>query len=433
MLVIFAEEVTERLVYTLNFAFKERGIIYQLTNDPIYFEVLEGVKFNYSKRIFSTGVNIEPAELLFSEEIKEYILSKKTFFLEECLSFDGIEDPLASIFYVLCRYEEYTNHKRDKHDRFESSESIQSIFGWLQSCICDRWGEDLIAFIEKKYNQPINSEPISMQMIPTFDIDQVRAFEWKEGVRTWVGKWKDWRSKNKTNYLVRQEVLQHKRKDPFDTFGTILETVKSGFETKVFWLIGDFSKFDRNITSHDQRHRDLIQQVANVVEVGIHPSYKSNSSTFYLEKEIDRMEEIVGERPIISRQHFLKVSIPVTYLNCIHYGIEHDYSMGYADQIGFRAGTARPFYFFDLNRNQVTSLTIHSFCYMDATFLDYLKLKPEECKGFIDALYQEVNLYGGEFIPLWHNESLSNYGRWKGWLDLFTYTLSLNQRNEIIN
>jgi len=120
MLVVFVEEVSERLIYTLDFIFRDRKIEYQITNDPIYYNKLEGFKFNYSNRIFETGVHIQPCELIFSEEIKEYVINKSMFYKLECLSFDGVVDPIASVFYLISRYEEYLILKRDNHDRFQA-------------------------------------------------------------------------------------------------------------------------------------------------------------------------------------------------------------------------------------------------------------------------------------------------------------------------
>ena len=39
--------------------------------------------------------------------------------------------------------------------------------------------------------------------------------------------------------------------------------------------------------------------------------------------------------------------------------MEGDYSMGYNEEIGYRASTAVPFYFYDLNNDLQTSLRIH--------------------------------------------------------------------------
>ena len=424
MIVIFVEEVTERLVYTLDFIFKDREIPFQITNDPVYYNLLEGFKFNYSNRVFDNGLHFQPSELLFSEEITDYQLDKVHFYNEECLSFNGVIDPIASIFYVLSRYEEYVNLKRDIHDRFQAADSIQFRFAWLRKCICDRWCEDLISFMEKEHKMPLSSYKLETTIVPTFDIDNVRAFEWKEGLRTIYGKWKDWIAKDKNTALVRREVIQKMRKDPYNTFDYIENIKDRGFDVKVFWLIGDFAKYDRNVSSLDNRHRKLIEHVSQTISVGIHPSYKSNLSTYYLEREIERLTEIISYKPEISRQHFLKLSLPFTYRNLMHYHLYEDYSMGYAEEVGFRAGTARPFVFFDLPKNQITSLQIHSFCYMDVTLNDYMKISIEESRSIVKELMLEVQTYGGEIIPLWHNESIGNYERWKGWYEVLEDTLN---------
>jgi len=428
MIVIFVEAVSERLVYVLDFIFKDRKISYQITNDPIYFEVLEGFKFNYSHIHFESGLQIIPSKLIFSEEIVEYSIEKQLFHEEYCLSFDSVIDPIASIFYIITRYEEYLIQQRDFHDRFEANSSILMKYNWLDLCICDRWCEDLIAFMEKGYKKAIPYTEIPLTFIPTFDIDNVRAFEWKEGVRSWVGIIKDRWKKNTEALKARDLVTQGKQKDPYDTFEEIIALKNHKIEPVVFWLIGDFAKYDRNVSSLDKRHIALIQDVASNISVGLHPSYKSNLSTFYLEKEVDRLHEIIDTDVLISRQHYLKLSLPFTYRNLVQFNILHDYSMGYAAHTGFRAGTARPFKFFDLPKNTIVNLHIHSFCCMDGTFLDYLKAGIPESKKRIENLFHEVKTYGGEFIPIWHNESISDYGRWKGWKELYDFTIDLHKQ-----
>ena len=93
--------------------------------------------------------------------------------------------------------------------------------------------------------------------------------------------------------------------------------------------------------------------------------------------------------------------------------------MGYAEQTGFRAGTARCFKWFDLLKNEATNLNIHPFAYMDGTLLEYLKLTPSEAKIRIGELYHEVQKYGGAFSFLWHNETISGYQHWESYKEVF--------------
>jgi hypothetical protein len=137
----------------------------------------------------------------------------------------------------------------------------------------------------------------------------------------------------------------------------------------------------------------------------------------------------VGYQPNSNRQHFLLFKLPFTYQQLIKAGITHDYTMGYAEQTGFRAGTARAFKWFDLQKNEVTSLTVHPFVYMDGTLLEYLQLSPTDAKARIQALYKEVQKYGGAFSFLWHNETISGYQHWESYQSVFKENFLINQAN----
>ena len=120
-----------------------------------------------------------------------------------------------------------------------------------------------------------------------------------------------------------------------------------------------------------------------------------------------------------SRQHFLMLRFPETYRNLIANGISEDYTMGYADEVGFRASLCTPFYFYDLQKEEKTNLRIHPFAVMDATMNLYLKIKPAVALDYVRQLIDETKKVTGTFILLWHNESLSEVATWKGWKNVY--------------
>jgi len=99
--------------------------------------------------------------------------------------------------------------------------------------------------------------------------------------------------------------------------------------------------------------------------------------------------------------------------------------MGYADNVGFRAGICTPFTFFDLLEDKEISVTIHPFAYMDGSLNQYLGLSIEESIQKIKQLKREVKAVNGQFIGVWHNETLNDKGIWKGWKTVYEVGLTI--------
>ena len=75
MLLIFVDQISERLIYTFDFIFKDRSITYQVTNDWLFFCNQEDVKFVYSEKFSEDYLQIKPSTLLFDEAIFSYSIN----------------------------------------------------------------------------------------------------------------------------------------------------------------------------------------------------------------------------------------------------------------------------------------------------------------------------------------------------------------------
>ncbi len=397
---IKVDKVTERIRYVCDFVFKARGIEHTF--------VLEGSSdFDYT-------TDNNAAELLYSEA-----LVRRPHFNEEIgvYAIDGKEDYLAAIFYVLTRMEEYTATEKDHHDRFTANQSELKAYGLLDKAICDRWAEKILSEVGVE----VQDQPIGFE--PTFDIDNTYAYRYKRGIRRKLSVMRDRIRNNKKRIQERKEV-EKGGKDPYDTFDIITEIAQK-FNPRIFWLVESHGKYDRNLNIQLPEHQLLIEDLSKNIPIGIHPSYKSFCSPTMVKKERETLEEIIDSEIHHSRQHFLRFTLPESYRTLIKAGIQHDYSMGFADEVGFRAGTARSFPWYDLLEESITDLMIHPFVYMDGTLNEYLQLSTEEAKNQIASLYKEVEKYGGTFRFIWHNETIGEYNHWKGWRSVLDYTLSL--------
>ncbi len=52
-----------------------------------------------------------------------------------------------------------------------------------------------------------------------------------------------------------------------------------------------------------------------------------------------------------------------------------------------------------------------------------MKLTPEDAIHEISILAEEVKNFGGEFSFIWHNETIGDYGNWKGWSKVFKFSI----------
>jgi len=210
--------------------------------------------------------------------------------------------------------------------------------------------------------------------------------------------------------------LRKKIDDPFDTFDYQFEIIKKyNLKQIYFILFADYGTNDKNTPTHSRIFRELVRWIADHADVGIHPSFTSNSVSGKLKKEINRLSKVLHREVTKSRQHFLILHLPSTYRNLINNGITDDYSMGYASQIGFRASICTSFLFYDLEMESTTTLRLHPFAAMEGTLRDYNQLDADAAIERYHEIIDEVKSVGGTYISIWHNESLSDKKRWKGW------------------
>ena len=418
----YSNKNSERLQYTIKLVFSDiLGLDVFFTQSSQIFMSSSLPKINYSDNAFTEeDIFIKSNILLFESHII------KRDFEKEFQDFDIF----SKIFILVSRYEEYIAPPSvfDHHERFTAQASFSKKLDILKIPVVNQWaleiGEQLKdKFPELKISPPLRQESFGQYKVQlTYDIDQAWAFKNKGLLRNIGGLLKDVLKLKFKSVFTRLKVLININNDPEFTFDYI-EKLHKKHENKVlnpifFWLLADFGEHDKNIEWTNNSLQRLIRRLAKKHPVGIHPSYASNADDAILKKEIGRLNKILpdtealprllGEPITKSRQHYLKLRFPTTYQRLIQAGITDDYSMGYSDDIGFRAGIATPFYWYDLENERATTLRIHPFQVMEVTLNEYLHLSPDEAIERVKPIIESIKAVGGTFTTLWHNSTLTD-------------------------
>lgn len=440
---IYTPKITSRISYIFDLIFNQLlGISkVKLTSDLCAFsQKKDAAKINYSRSFMTNVPYFFPDQLLLETGIhalqptfKKHDALIAAFFhipapnnAEAAFPFD----PFALAFYLVSRYEEYLAFTPDKFGRFSAnnSQAYKNVF--LQQPLVNFWAFKIKAVLEKQYPKLQFNCP-SYQYSPSYDIDHAYAFLKKGWLRQTAAFGKNLVQLDFETLSLQLKTWFRLQKDPYDTF-RYLEQLDDKYHLNpiYFWLLGDYGTYDKNIHYNNNPFRQLIQTNAQKYPVGIHPSFGSNQDQDIVNKEIHRLEKITKQRTKKSRQHFLILAFPQTYERLVNLGIQEDYSMGYAQHLGFRASIAHPFYWYNLKTEETTNLKIFPFQLMDVTFNTYLQRSPEEVLEEARPIIQNTKAVGGHLISIWHNSSLCEAWQWKKWRGAYEAIIeeALNER-----
>ena len=427
---IYTPTITGRISYTLNYllgSFTELSVV--VTSDLEVYQSAPGLKINYSFTRICTGeLQVLPHGLLTETGIQPQSLEPLTydgipvFFGHDEPATDFPFDILAFVFFLASRYEEYLPFTPDDHQRFSAVQSLAYKYGFLDKPVVNILLRHLL---EKLYHKNgLTYQPVgAYRFLPTYDIDMVWSYLHKGFLRTAGSLARDFLKGDLKTITGKIKAHLGLAGDPAFSFDHIEALHRQyGVEAITFFLLGDHSRFDKNQSPDHPSLRQFIAKRFRNRQIGIHPSYYADYQLTLKEKK--RLEDISGTTVFRSRQHYLRLSFPETYRNLIQAGITEDYSMGYADKTGFRAGLATPFRWYDLPLEEITSLTIVPFCVMDVTLNQYLGLSPMQAIEKISSLITEVKAVNGCFCSLWHNTSFDEKSAaWKGWKEVYAYLL----------
>lgn len=427
MLLVYTHKITPRLTYVFNqLCTSILGVEVCFTTKIEDFIAHDSLKLSYTKQQLSNEFFIKSNDLLFEQGLNDVEINIQPWLNTKCFFFNGEKsnmpfDIFAASFYLLSRYEEYLPHVKDNYGRFLATESIAYKENFLHQPVVDIWTykfKEALQIQFPNYNFPKRSYRVK----PLIDVPTPYHFKLKGVMRSFGGTFKDVFKFDFKSVYDRIMVLFGFKHDPYDTFKYIInKQKKSKCKFVFFFLIGDFSTYDKSVNPNKRKFISLIKHVADYCEVGLKTSFFALDNFSILKKEKLKMEDILNTDLKTARQSHSKLNLPESYRNLIELEILLDYTMGYVNQIGFRAGTCTPFFFYDLDYEIQTPLKIHSYNVMDYALLKNHSLLDK--KQTLNSILNEVKSVNGEFVPVFHNYTFSDVPRWKGFKELFNNIL----------
>jgi hypothetical protein len=423
---IYSEKDSPRLTYIAGLILGDiLGLQWEVITDKR--KLRKHLIINYSDDDIDGSFRIRPQTLLAETGVQNKDISVTKWkglpvFFTSSGEADFPFDVFAAAFYLVSRYEEYLPHEPDEHGRFRASSSLSFKNGFLDLPVIDLWSKELARALVRKFHS-LTFRQNKFKSILTIDIDEPFAYLGKNMLRSIGGIVNDLTAGHR-NISERYMTVTRGKRDPYDVTDYIGELVrKNNQETRFFFPVGDRSKFDHNPSWKNNEYRKLISGISIQYSTGLHPSYASAVRPGMIKSEAGRLNAIQGKEIDRSRFHYIRMFMPDSYRNILDAGITEDYSMGYPDEPGFRAGIARPYFFYDLKDEKRKPLKIFPFQVMDATLFQYKKLDPETAWEIILKLMNETMRAGGTFVSIWHNTTLIDNGQWRGWRKIFELTI----------
>lgn len=327
-------------------------------------------------------------------------------------------DIVASAYFLLSRYEEMVRPDvRDVHQRFPGKESLPYRAGFIDRPLVDEYGRILRGLLRSQGVEVPEPPAVIRKIYLTHDVDQMAHFR---SVRGMLGGVLRGLKRRKEGSRALKSYFGNLWDDPWYTFPFLFK-VDNDFRKKVgeerceniTFIRSSGAKLKEDKPFPDLMHPDyktLIRYCKKKnITIGLHTSYEAGVDTTLIAAERAKLQKFTGVAINYNRHHYLNTRHPSDMQYMSEAGIEHDFSVGYADIAGFRLGTCRPVNWINPVSGIVNyNLMLHSLNIMDRTLDDkrYMYMNAHDAYQYCVQLIDVIASYNGELSLLWHNNSV---------------------------
>jgi hypothetical protein len=328
-------------------------------------------------------------------------------------------DVLGSAFFMLTRYEEVAVGARDAYGRFPASSSLADREGFVRVAIVDEYVELLSSALQRLW-PGLERRPRSFSLALTHDVDDPLASLGRTAPRL--------ARQLAADALVRRDPALAARRvrswaalrrrdyrlDPYNTFDFLMDVCERHGIAGAFYFLATEEASTRNgpYTLEHPWVRSLMATIhRRGHEIGYHAGFDTYRDAGRTAEEFRRLRTAAAEVGVSQsrwggRQHYLRWENPATWANWERAGLDYDSTVGFADRIGFRAGTCHEFPAFHLRERRALRLRERPLLVMDRTVFDYMRLRPQDAEEAVLEVARECRRARGTLTLLWHNSTL---------------------------
>jgi len=308
-------------------------------------------------------------------------------------------DLFASVFFMLTRWEEYVSEKKDSHGRMPTFEHF---------AVCNELGQrpivneiaEFIWSVLKSMGLPTDRVPDYSELVITHDVDRVYRQKLKESAITCF------RLRQPKRFLI-DIYYRAANIDVIGTFRKIMDASEEiGQRSRFYLLVGGNTSTEGYYSLKDEGVIKLINEIKQRGHViGFHPSYNTYNNQEIWANEKRELKRVVQAPIVEGRQHYLRFENPTTWQIWDQNQMEVDSTMGFADYVGFRCGTANEFSLFHILNRKKLQIKERPLLLMDSAIM---KLNRDSRSSSVDRLKEACKRYNMPFTILFHNHILDN-------------------------
>ncbi|MFA6924939.1 MAG: hypothetical protein WC223_11890 [Bacteroidales bacterium] len=352
-------------------------------------------------------------------------------FKEEYSSNEKITfDIFLNSFLFLSGWQEWLSSTKDRHNRFSYKDSLQCKFDFVKLPVVNVYFEILKEILQKN-GINIQNKKNNSQIILTHDIDSLNS-GWLEDSAYYL-KCFGLKSIYKIiNILFNKFLLCND--SYFEAFRNLIELEKKHNVNSIYFFLSSKNSLDANYKLNNPKILKCTKQIfENGSLVAFHPGYDTSDNEYLFQKQLRIFNALFPKMPAKKvRQHFLKYDVRIT--SKIHEisNIEEDYSLGFAEQYGFRNCIANPFYLFRFDECRKSEVIEIPLFFMDGTLSHYLKDGKDKHFEEIIILLQELkNNFNFCFSVLFHNTAFSDL-KYNGFTSYYLKLIEWTKENNIL-